>query len=174
MKRLLLLLPFFVAGSPASAFWGEKTQWPTNWSQFKYPPSDKVKPYVTIKFTQNLDEACRKYKVADKESDRADFMYRWAFNRFEQKLRSGELVSSDYEDFMDKYHQKQWRTNALETSAGVEVLRQWGDPDWKNYSLCSIDGVGEKWREGLRTKKFSPTDSGFATLPYEKLGDICG
>ena len=174
MKRLLLLVPFFVAGSPVFAFWGEKTQWPTNWRQFKYPPSDKAKPYVTINFTQNLEEACKKYKVAYKEKDRTNSSYDWAFQRFQRKLRNGELVSSDFKDFIDSYHQKRWRADALHTSAGVEVLRQWGDPDWKNYSLYSIRGVGEKWQEGLKTKKFNPIDSGFSVLPYSKLHDICG
>ena len=143
------------------------------WSQFKYPPSDIVKPYVTIKFTQSIDEACKKYKVADKAAERAKSDFDGAFRRFERKLMYGELQRSDFEDFMDRFHQEKWRAEALEHSAAVEVLRQWGDPDWKNYSLWSLDGVGEKWREGIKTEKFSPTDSPFSILPYGKLSDIC-
>ena len=119
MKRLLLLMPFFIAGSPASAFWGKKTQWPTNWSQFKYPPSDKVKPYVTVKFTKSLEEACKKFDVADKEEDRADSSYDYAFNRFMRKLRSGELQDSDWDDYIDPYHQKSGEQNQCKFPQGL-------------------------------------------------------
>ena len=90
-----------------------------------------------------------------------------------KKLRSGELLESDWDNYMDPYHQKKWRADFQEVAAGVEVLRQWGDPDWKNYSLYNWSGVGEKWREGRETGKFKAIDSGFAVLPYEKLYDIC-
>jgi len=173
MKLLFLLLPVFIAGSPAFAFWGKSTQWPTNWRQFKYPPKDIQKPYITVKFTQSIDVACKKYKVARKAADRAESARDAAFRRFEQKLIYGEAIESDYNQFIDRYYQKLWRADSLETAAGVEVLRQWGDPDWKKYSLYSSRGVGEKWREGINAGKFKPIDSGFSVLPYPKLSDIC-
>lgn len=128
---------------------------------------------MTVRFTESLEEACKKYKVASKAAERANSSFDYAFERFERKRIYGELAESDFKDFIDPYHQKKWRAEALEVAAAVEVLRQWGDPDWKNYSLYNIAGVGEKWIEGIKTEKFDPTDSGFAILPSAKLRDIC-
>lgn len=176
MKRLLLLLAFLcLLPSASNAFWKKETKWPTNWRQFKYPPHDEMKPYATIKFTKSIDEACRKYKVASKDYKRADQSYTSESKHYQQQVAFGAiLTNSGYQKLMDPYHQKRWRAEALQTSAAVEVLRQWGDPDWKNYSLYSISGVGEKWRELSKSKdRFSASESVFSSLPYSKLRDIC-
>lgn len=159
------------ANVPALAFWNKPTEWPTNWGQFKYPPSDIEKPYVTVKFTKDIKEACSKYYVALKHEERMESRHRVAVDQFLNTWP--RMTESEFKKFIDPYHQPYWRAEATTTAAGVEVLRQFGDPDWKNYSLYNIDGVGEKWREGMKTKKFRAIDSGFAVLPYSKIDDIC-
>ena len=159
----------------AEAFWGKKpTQWPDNWSQFTYPPSDAYKPYATVKFTTSLEQACAKYLVSYKSSVRADEAHKPVVKESQRLIDSGQITEDEYKSRNRPTWTVVWKAEAREVSAGVEVLRQFGDPDWKDYSLYNINGVGEKWREGMETKKFKAINTGYAILPYRKLSDICG
>lgn len=162
------LLTICHANMPAMAFWIKQTEWPTNWGKFKYPPPDIMKPYVTVKFTKDTKEACNKYYVALQHEKRMESRHDAAVDHY-----LNTWPRPEFKKFIDPYHQPYWRAEATLIAAGAEVLRQFGDPDWKNYSLYSDGGVGEKWREGIETKRFNPSKSGFAVIPYSKIRDIC-
>ena len=65
MKRLLLApLLFLLTGCQSNP-----TQWPTSWSQFDSPPPKKDRPFITVKFLDSIEEACKEFKKAEKLED---------------------------------------------------------------------------------------------------------
>ncbi|QNG29303.1 hypothetical protein [Synechococcus sp. LTW-R] len=171
---ILLLTPIIVcSGGAAEAFWGAAKEWPTDWKQFKYPPSDRAKPYATIRFTKDIDEACRRYEVDKRASERASKRYA-VINRIAlRKALSGEFTEDEANDYSHNEYEQKWKTRMVEVASGVEVLRQWGVPDWKEYSLHHYYGVGEKMREYHYAGKFLSMVDGYGALPVEKIEDIC-
>ena len=65
MKLLqLVLFLFLLLGCQSN-----NNQWPTSWSQFDPPPLKKTRPFITVKFLDSIEEACKEFKKAEKLED---------------------------------------------------------------------------------------------------------
>ncbi len=135
---------------------GNIGKWPTSWKQFKWPdsPNRKSKAWkafqsrTTVVFEKSLPDACMKYqsllyldKQYDLEKERLDQEY---INN------DAQIGSETHERLKDElYNNKldisrlQWELKQKTTAAGVEVLRQLGEEDWKLYSRWGDYGIGD-------------------------------
>ncbi len=151
MKRLLLtLFLFLLAGCQSN-----DTQWPTSWSQFDNPPSKKARPFITVKFLDSIEEACKEFKKADKLED----LFQKKYDAIsEPLLKKKFLTNKEWEEKTNHAYQALWPREAKSISTAVEVLRQAEYPDWKLYSRYSFEGVGDLRKKETK-KKGSLIDS---------------
>lgn len=162
MKRLLLIpFLFLLVG-----FGGKPNQWPTSWKEFDMPklinihgafdiPSKEAKPYMTVIFTDSIEEACKEFKKAEKLQELFEEKKKASWNRYSSLWKKGEV--SEYREFAKMEFNAAvnalWPRDAKLVSTAVEVLRQADYPDWKLYSRYTNAGVGDLWRKRILTKK---------------------
>tara|TARA_S200000501_G_scaffold285559_1_gene269857 strand:- start:29 stop:604 length:576 start_codon:yes stop_codon:yes gene_type:complete len=162
MKRLLLIpFLFLLVG-----FGGKPNQWPTSWKEFDMPklinihgafdiPSKEAKPYMTVIFTDSIEEACKEFKKAEKLQELFEEKKKASWNRYSSLWKKGEV--SEYREFAKMEFNATvdalWPRDAKLVSTAVEVLRQADYPDWKLYSRYTNAGVGDLWRKRILTKK---------------------
>jgi len=162
MKRLLLTpFLFLLVG-----FGGKPNQWPTSWKEFDMPklinihgafdiPSKEAKPYMTVIFTDSIEEACKEFKKAEKLQELFEEKKKASWNRYSTLWKKGEV--SEYREFAKMEFNAAvdalWPRDAKLVSTAVEVLRQADYPDWKLYSRYTNAGVGDLWRKRILTKK---------------------
>lgn len=162
MKRLLLTpFLFLLVG-----FGGKPNQWPTSWKEFDMPklinihgafdiPSKEAKPYMTVIFTDSIEEACKEFKKAEKLQELFEEKKKASWNRYSSLWKKGEV--SEYREFAKMEFNAAvdalWPRDAKLVSTAVEVLRQADYPDWKLYSRYNNAGVGDLWRKRILTKK---------------------
>ena len=162
MKRLLLTpFLFLLVG-----FGGKPNQWPTSWKEFDMPklinihgafdiPSKEAKPYMTVIFTDSIEEACKEFKKAEKLQELFEEKKKASWNRYSPLWKKGEV--SEYREFAKMEFNAAvdalWPRDSKLVSTAVEVLRQADYPDWKLYSRYTNAGVGDLWRKRILTKK---------------------
>ena len=161
----LILLSFSTSITYASPL-SSKGKWPIFWFKYRPQPPNKDKPHITVRFTNSLKEACEKFAPENKLSqiyfEELEKIQRPFFN----KIARGEKVSDDeYWAATDGFKKRLHIKNLLAQSTAVEVLRQAGYEDWKNYSRYSIFGVGDLRRES----KLEKTNSA-KFIQYKNLG----
>ena len=159
----LLLIPFLFL---LVGFGGKPNQWPTSWKEFDMPklinihgafdiPSKEAKPYMTVIFTDSIEEACKEFKKAEKLQELFEEKKKASWNRYSSLWKKGEV--SEYREFAKMEFNATvdalWPRDAKLVSTAVEVLRQADYPDWKLYSRYTNAGVGDLWRKRILTKK---------------------
>lgn len=172
MKRLLLApFLFLLAGCQSNP-----TQWPTSWSQFDPPPSKKARPFITVKFLDSIEEACKEFKKAEKLEDLFQKKYDAITEPLIKKYRLGTLTDEEWKEKTTAAYQALWPRKLKRVSTAVEVLRQAEYPDWKLYSRYNLDGVGDLWRKEAK-KKGSLRDSPnykYVVRSAIEAGSVCG
>ena len=145
MKRLLLtLFLFLLAGCQSN-----DTQWPTSWSQFDNPPSKKARPFITVKFLDSIDLACKEFE----KNYKLQKLFQKKYDQVALPLLdNNDLTDKEWEEKTGPSWEKLWPRNAKSLSTAVEVLRQAEYPDWNLYSRYHIDGVGDLWRARVRAR----------------------
>ncbi len=186
MKRLLITpFLFLLVG-----FGGKPTQWPTSWKEFDMPklinihgafdiPSKEAKPYMTVIFTDSIEQACKEFKKAEKLQELFEEKKKASWNRYSPLWKKGEvseyseLVKMEFNAAVDAL----WPRDSKLVSTAVEVLRQADYPDWKLYSRYNIAGVGDLWRrEVVKEKKvriYGDQNSKYITNASSEADDVC-
>ena len=158
MKKFLIpLFATFILPAAVEANWfkGNSTQWPTSWSQFDSPPSKKARPFIVVKFTDSIEEACKEFKKAKKLWGIFYKEHDLIAKRLFSDYKKGLITESQFNENQEKKDawQKLWPRELKKVSTLVEVLRQADYPDWKLYSRYSISGVGDLWRKEIIEEK---------------------
>ena len=186
MKRLLLTpFLFLLVG-----FGSKPTQWPTSWKEFDMPkliningafdiPSKEAKPYMTVIFTDSIEEACKEFKKAEKLQELFEEKKKASWNRYSSLWKKGEV--SEYREFAKMEFNAAvdalWPRDAKLVSTAVEVLRQADYPDWKLYSRYNIAGVGDLWRKEVVKKKkvriYGDPNSKYITNGPSEARNVC-
>ena len=151
MKRILLapILLFLLAGCQ-----GKPKQWPTSWREFDTPYlTDESKPYVTVKFLNSTEEACKEYENASKLKDLFEKSYLELISNYKPYI-NGEITEEEWERMTDERWQKLWPSESKELATAVEVLRQAGYTDWKLYSRYHDNGVADLWVKEVGKEKY--------------------
>ena len=142
MKRILLL-PFLLLLGGCQ---GNPTQWPTSWRQFDPPPSKKVRPLLTVKFSQSIEDACKEFEKADKLENLFKKKWDTIVDPLVTKFRLGTLTKEEYKERLKEatpVYEALWPREIKTVSTAVEVLRQAKYPDWKLYSRYNSSGIGD-------------------------------
>ena len=169
----LILLSFSTPVTYASPL-SSKGKWPNFWFKYRPQPPNKDKPYITVRFTNSLKEACEKfapeYKLLNIFFEEREKIQRPFFNKMER----GEKVSDDEftaatEGIKKRLHIKY----LLAQSTAVEVLRQAGYEDWKNYSRYSVSGVGDLRRNSKLEKTNNRKFFQYAIYGTSEAYDVC-
>ena len=149
--------------------------WPTDWNQFnptrkeikekwrglkyhkKWPCDsrfkdlkhcEKIKKYRTIKFEENLEDACKTWS----KNEVIRIQYAEILTEYYQKFNRLDSPKRENSKFFKKYNTiyPQWaKIQTVSFANYIEVLRQSDIKDWKMYSRWSDWGVGDLYHKNL-------------------------
>ena len=172
MRKTLIIIALIFSNSSGFASPLEiGKKWPVFWKQFKSQPEEQFKKYITVRFSESLNDSC---EILQKNSNnQALAEQNWWYEKDTLKERAYGMPFSSVDEFKKNYKwlektyveplmKKLINSSYLRTSSAVEVLRQSGYSDWKLYSRYNFEGVGDLAREALekgvydseKTKKY--------------------
>ena len=172
MRKTLIIIALIFSNSSGFASPLEiGKKWPVYWKQFKSQPEEQLKKYITVKFSESLNDSC---EILQKNANNQALAHKnWWYEKDTLEERAYGMSFSSVDEFKKNYKwlektyvepllKKKMNLDYLLTSSAVEVLRQSGYSDWKLYSRYSLTGVGDLWREAVekgtygseKTKKY--------------------
>ena len=185
MRKTLIIIALIFSNSSGFASPLEiGKKWPVFWKQFKSQPEEQFKKYITVRFSESLNDSC---EILQKNSNNHALAEKnWWYEKDTLKERAYGMPASSVDEFKKNYKwlektyveplmKKLINSSYLRTSSAVEVLRQSGYSDWKLYSRYNFEGVGDLARdlwskqlyESKEIKKYS------FDKPIDEATEVC-
>ena len=185
MRKTLIIIALIFSNSSGFASPLEiGKKWPVFWRQFKSQPKEQYKKYITVRFSESLNDSCEILQKNANTYALAEKNY-W-YEKDKLKERAYEMPFSSVDEFKKNYKwlektyvepllKKEINQNLLRISSAVEVLRQSGYSDWKLYSRYNLNGVGDLAREAIKKGTWDSEKSKKYRLdnPFEEAKEIC-